>query len=141
MKKPRTYFDNMIKQYGDNWIGALSPESIQRQGNRIVKDMVRGNVDYEAHGKYFLDSKFLENLIIACTNELEISSLHYNATVMYQSFYPHIPNINAIINHDWCLMYIYNTVLYKLKTVRNTGNIGELFDIGGMLSTYKNHIN
>ena len=140
-KNGRSYIDNMIRQFGDEWIVAVNPENIQRSIKRIVKDMIKSTIDYEVHGKYFLDSKFIENLIIACTNEYEEASLHYNALVFYQNYYPQIPNIGPLINHDQCLMFIYATVINKLNAVRLTDNVGELYDIGATLYQYKNHLN
>ena len=108
------YIDNMVKQYGEDWVSLMKPEDIQRSTKRLVRDMVKGNVDYEKHGKYFFDPKFLENVLISVTNELEISSLHYNALVFYKSYYPQIPQIGLYISNDYALMTVYNTIYNKL---------------------------
>ena len=100
--------------------------------------MVRGNIDYEKYGQYFLDAKFLENLIIAVTNDYEVNSLHYNAMLMYQQVYPSTPT--AYINHDYALMVIYGTIMNKLNQVKNDQNVGWLADIGAILYHYKNHL-
>lgn len=141
MGKPKCYIESMVKTFGDDWIVAMSPETLQRQGRRIAKDMVRGSINYEVYGKYFLDAKFLENLIIACSNEYEVVSLHYNAMIMYQQYYPFIPNIMAVINHDWCESYIFGTIIQRLNNLKYSGNLGELYDIAGVLAAYKNHLN
>lgn len=140
-KTGRSYLDSMVKQWGDDWLVAVNPDTIQRSIKRIVRDMARNTIDYEKHGKYFLDSKFIENVIIACTNEYEEASLHYNALVFYQQYYPQIPNIGPLINHDQILMFVYSTVINKLNNVRLTNNIGELYDLGATLFQYKNHLN
>ena len=54
MGKPVSYIQMMINNNGDDWIIALRPEDIQRSSKRIVKDMVRGIIDYESTCKYFL---------------------------------------------------------------------------------------
>ena len=140
-KNNRSYIDNMVKQFGDDWLVTVNPDNIQRSAKRIVRDMVKNSIDYEVHGKYFLDSKFMENLIIACTNELQEASLHYNALVFYQQYYPQIPTIGNLISHDYCLISIYSTVLNKLNLVRMTDNVGELYDLGATLFQYRNHLN
>ena len=45
------YITGLMKSYGENWIVALRPEDIQRSGKRIVKEMVRGQFNYEDVGK------------------------------------------------------------------------------------------
>jgi hypothetical protein len=132
------YIDNMIRQYGENWIVALRPEDIQRSSKRLIKDMVRGNIDYEKYGQYFLDAKFLENLLIAVTNDYEVNSLHYNAMYMYQQMYPSTPS--AYINHDYALYVIYGTIMTKLNQVKSTQNVGWLADISAVLYHYRNHL-
>lgn len=134
------YIDNMVKQYGDNWIVALKPEDIQKATKRIVKDMVRGNINYEKNGKYFYDPKFLENIIIAIDNELEICSLHYNALVFYQSYFPQIPFITMHINNDAAICLVYNTIYNKLLAFKQSGDLGVMVDIPGILYQYRNII-
>ena len=134
------YIDSMVKQYGEDWIVSMKPEDIQRSTRRLVKDMVKGNVDYEKHGKYFYDPKFLENVLIAVTNELEISSLHYNALVFYKSYYPQIPQINLYINNDYAVMTVYNTIYTKLNWFRQKGDLGSFAEISPLLYQYRNNI-
>jgi len=141
MGKPMSYFDNMIKNYGENWLVAMSPESIQKYSNRIVKDMVKGTIDYEKYGRYFLDGKFIDNLMVAINNDYEISSLHYNALLFYQQAYPNTPNLSIHINHDYALMIVYQTILAKLQQVKMDMNIGWLADTSAVLYQYRNHLN
>lgn len=135
------YITGLMKSYGENWIVALRPEDIQRSGKRIVKEMVRGQFNYEEVGKYFLDGKFLDNLINAVDYELQVNSLYFNAVSFYAQYYPQIPNISVQINHLNALCYIYNVVLSRLQAVKSTGNIGYLSDISALLNSYKNHLN
>ena len=109
------YIQNLIKQHGENWIVNFSPVDIQnRVAPRVFKDMVRGFIDYEKYGKYFLDSKFMTNLIIACTNELEINSLYATSLEFYMQYHPNVPNINIHLNHLKALCYIYNLLYNRL---------------------------
>lgn len=135
------YIQNMEKQFGENWIVSLRPEDIQRSGKRIFKEMVRGNIDYQQHGKYFLDSKFLDNLIISARNELEVNTLLYNAVAFYKMYNMDVPNISVQLAHLQALCYIYNMILCRLTSVRNTANIGWLADLSGLLYNYRNHLN
>ena len=140
MAKNNSYIGNMVSQYGDDWIVALSPDNIQRSTKRIVKDMIRG-INYELYGKYFLDSKFLENLIIGVSNELETNTLNYNACKFYFQCYPMIPNIQPHIYHLERVCFIYNTILARLQQVKMTGNVGYLTDISALLYNDRNNLN
>ena len=142
-KTGKSYLESMVKQWGPDWIVAVKPENIQRSCKRIVRDMIQNNVDYEKYGQYYLDSKFIENLIIACNNEYEEAVLHYNALTFYWQYNMNaqIPNIGSLVEHDRCLTFIYATVITKLNNVKLTGNIGELYDIGATLFQYRNHLN
>lgn len=150
-KASKSYLESMVRQYGEDWLTLANPENIQNSAKRIAKDMSKNTIDYEKYGKYFLDSKFMENLIIAYTNEYEEASLHYNALVYYQQYLYQLsllqqnnapmPNIGPLIAHDQSLMFIYNTILTKLNNVRLTSNIAELYDLGATLFQYRNHLN
>lgn len=139
--KHNNYITNMIRQYGENWIVALKPDDIQRQAKRIFKEMIKGMIDYEKFGNYFLDAKFLDNLIIAASNELEINMLYLKAVAFYQQYYPMEPNITVHLTHLDSLCRIYNTIIGKLNAVKQTGNIGYLADMPALLYSYRNHLN
>ena len=57
-----SYIQMMIAQRGTEWLSMIRPEEIQNSTKRIVKDMVKGNIEYEKYGNVFLDLKFMENL-------------------------------------------------------------------------------
>jgi hypothetical protein len=135
------YFESMQKQFGDNWIITQNPDSIQRSAKRIVKEMVHGNIDYQKYGNYFLDPKFMENLIIACRNELEVNTLLYTAVYHYAQQEPLYPNINIELNHLQALCYVYNVITQKLDYVKLYSNVGYLADIASLLYTYRHHLN
>ena len=141
MANKNNFITNMKKQFGDNWIVSLSPEDIQRSGKRIFKEMVKGQFDYEQLGIYFLDGKFLDNLIVAASNELEINTLYYNALSFYMQSFPHTPNISPAIVHVQKLAYIYNVIYQNLSAVKQTGNIGYLHNVCALLYSYRSHLN
>lgn len=140
MAKNNNYFQMMINQHGEDWVAAVRPEDIQRSSKKIVKDMIRGNIEYEKYGKYFLDPKFIENLYIALNNELEINVMNNTACKFYYSYFPQTPNIGVHIQNLDNVIYVYNTIVQKLDYVRSSGNIGYLTDISGMLFNYRNYI-
>lgn len=141
MGKGYSYIKQMEDQRGENWIVTLRPDDIQNSTKRIVKDMVKGNINYEKEGYAFLDPKFLENLFIGCSNELEINTLNFNACMYYKEAFPYTPNINAHIAHLSKVCNIYDTILPRLSAVKMSGNIGFLVDIPALLYNDRNHLN
>ena len=146
------YFDNMKQMYGDNWFVGLSPEMIQKQSNRIFKEMVKGYIDYEKYGNYFLDGKLTDNLIISANNELEVNMLLLSALSYYYNisanndpnvrnvvqFY--VPVVGTELTHLEALCKIYNVILTTLKSIKESYNIGYLANVATLLYNVRNHI-
>lgn len=141
MAKPNNYILNMINQRGEDWILTLKPEEIQYSAKRIVRDMVKGTINYQELGNYFLDLKFLENLIIGIQNELQNNTLHLDACNFFYMYQPNYPNLGTEIIHLQVLNRIYSVVLDKLNSIKFNRNIGVLADISGMLFSERNHLN
>ena len=125
---------------GENWVNIVQPDNIQRSTKRIVKEIAKGQIDYEKQGKYFQEMKFIENLIIGIYNELEINTLNYNACSFYFYYYPQTPNLAAHINHLERCIYIYNVILERLQYVKSTNNVGYMVDVQALLLNEKKHI-
>ena len=138
--QPTSFIQQMINQRGQDWIVTMTPENIQKNAKRIVRDIARGFIDYDKCGYIFLDPKFTENLIIAIRNELEINTLNYNACTLYYQYYPATPNITVHIAHLEAVCRIYYTILQKLVIVKMTNNVGNLVDIPGLLFSDRNHL-
>ena len=140
MAAKNNYFKQNIEKMGDEFISLITPDQIQNQSKRIVKELVKGDIELEAYGQYFLDLKFLDNLIIGISNELDDYSLYSTAVSFYKMYYPMTPNITIRENHLQSLCYIYGVILSRLQVVRNTQNIGCLSDISSLLYNYRNHL-
>lgn len=134
------YIKQNIATYGSDWIVCLRPEDIQRSAKRIAKELVKGDFDLQNEGNYFLNPKFLDNLIIAYKNELETQSLYLTALSFYRQYYPATNNISGAINHVDVLCRVYSTLLQKLNAVKYNGNIGPLVDISALLFQYRIHL-
>ena len=134
------YLQMMEKNYGDNWTVMQTPENIQRSSKRIIKEMAKGQIDYAKQGKYFLDMKFMENLIIGLSNELEINTLNL---VSCRFFYQHNPQFAVMgqhIAHLEALDSEFRIVLERLSYVKNTGEVGWLVDLPGLMFANKKHL-
>lgn len=133
------YFTIMIKKYNrEDFIIALKPEQIQRSAKeRIFREMIKGQIDYGQFGKYYLDSKFLENLIIAADNELKNNIACEAALSFYDLNFPG----QSIVIHNKTkfsnLKIVYETILQRLQYLKMTGDIGCLTDIQFVLANFK----
>lgn len=134
------YFKQNITKYGETFISLVTPDQIQGQARRIVKELVRGEIEFEKYGQFFLDMKFLDNLIIGIRNEVDDYSLYYTAVNFFRQYYPNTPNITVRENHLAALCYIYNVVLTRLEAVKINMDIGCLADISALLYNYRSHI-
>lgn len=137
----RCWFANMIRRYQDmpNFVNMIKPETIQRSAKeRIFREMIRGQINYSDYGQYFLDNKFLENVIIAAQDELNYNITLRDALVFFDFNCPGQQSvINARAKHE-NLVYVFNVILNKLMEVKFTDNIGALTDIQYVLGSYRN---
>lgn len=134
------YFTSMARKYQtDDFMIRLTPEKIQRSAKeRIFKEMARGQIDYTQYGKYFLDSKFLSNLIISCENELTNNTVITKALRFYDMNMPGNPLVGPNLSYHYNLCFMYQTILSRLQSLKLSGDIGCLTDIQYVLSGIKN---
>jgi hypothetical protein len=141
-KNNNNYFAVSISRYGtEDFINLLRPEQIQRSAKeKIFREMIRGQIDYGKYGKYFLDTKFLENLIIAAENELRNNTVCFNALRFYDIHFPADQDVLYNMREANIKMIAYSTILQKLQALKYTSDIGVLTDIQYVLSLqeYKN---
>ncbi|MBR6289472.1 MAG: hypothetical protein IKR19_09055 [Acholeplasmatales bacterium] len=138
--KYNCYIGNMVSQFGDDWAARVTPDAIQRSTKRIVKEIAKGSIDYEEYGQQFMEPKFIENLIIGITNELEINTMDLTACQFYYAHFPSVPNMGNHIQHLARVCYVYNVILERLNYVKITGNIGYMVDIPGLVFSDRKHI-
>ena len=139
--KTTNYFKQNIDKFNTpEFISLITPEQIQRQAKRIVKELVKGDIDFELYGQYFLDMKFMENLIIGISNELDDYLLYSNAVTFYKMYYPTTPNISIKENRLQSICYVYQVILAKLNAVKSSGDIGYLADTSALLNKYIIHL-
>jgi hypothetical protein len=138
------YFQDMTNKYQGNedWVNMITGQEIQKSAvKRIFKEMINGAYDYGKYGHYFLDAKFLDNLMVAATSKLEYYTLLSNAIIMYRDYDANYPNIGFHFTHVQNLRYIYYTLYSVLDNVKDTYNVSALLDITSYLYNYRNDIN
>jgi hypothetical protein len=91
-QKTNNYFTINIQKYGDNFVAQKAAQDIQRDARKkIFKDIVFGNIDYDAYGQYFTDATFLDNLITVAMTEKDIHEVTGDALSKYALQYPQDP--------------------------------------------------
>ena len=131
-KNDNSYFSYIKRKYpGDeNFINKISAMQIQKSAKeRIFREMLRGSIDYAEYGKYFLEPKFLKNLILAAQNELINNGIIKVALEEYN--YNHPGNLDVFAMLDKYRNYdrVYNYLYQKLIETETLGNIGPLTSI------------
>lgn len=140
-QKQPCWIEDQIRRFGEDFILRMNPENIQRSAkSRIFKDMVKGNIDYGVYGMYFIESKFLENLIIAASNELQNNDVVLRALIEFDNNHPGDSLViqNRTYYHGRCC--IFKTILDRLYAVKSSYNVGYLSDISYVLHGYRNFI-
>lgn len=139
-KKENNYFSFNIKKWErEDFLVQMKPETIQRDAkNRIFREMIQGKIDYEKYSNYFLDPKFLENLLIVADNELMNNSTVYNALDFYDKCYPGIMEVVSNKTRYAGFVHVYSVLCDRLNILKLTGDIGCLIDIQYILANYRN---
>ena len=130
------YFDSKIREYNGNqdFVKFLKPDQIQRSAkDRIIREMVRGQIDYTKYGKYFLDPKFFENVYIAARSEYENACAICAALEYYDMTFPGNMVVLRNLQRYNNICYMYNVVVTRLSQLKETENIGALADIQYLL--------
>jgi hypothetical protein len=141
-KNRQNYFDQSIRQFGEDFIMMLTPEKIQRSAKqRIFREMVQGHIDYSVYGKYFTDPKFFENLLIAAYDELNNNAIIKSALTEFDLHHPGNNLVVVLKGKYTSLEYIYGVIYGRLSQVKASGyNIGYLSDLSAVLYNYRNQI-
>lgn len=130
--KQNNYFTTMISRYNGNqdFITFLKPEQIQKSAKeRIFREMARGQIDYSQFGNYYLDVKFLENLIVAANDEMIQANVISNALYYFDMQFPGDYTVSRIHARQENLKMIYYTIYTRLCNVKFSNDIGYLTDI------------
>ncbi len=139
-KGRNNYFDQSIKQFGDNFLSFISPDRIQKAAkSRIFREMAQGMIDYGEYGKYFTDPKFFENLLIAANDELQNNMIIQTALMEFDLHHPNIQQIIILKGRYTNLTYAFRVIVNVLNAVKFDGyNISYLSDLSSMIGNYKN---
>lgn len=140
--RSHNYFDMMIERYNsEDFVVNITAEQIQKSAkNRIFREMVKGEIDYAMYGGYFLDPKFLENLIIAAQDELRNKETIYNALRFYDFYHPGSIDVVYNITLYQNLVIVYTAILQRLSSLKYGGDIGILTDIQYVLRDQKKYM-
>lgn len=121
-RKVMSYFDMNIQKSGDGFLLNKSVTEIQKDARkRIFKDMVFGNIDYAKYGSYFMNARFLEQLIIVSEEEMEKHGLLHQGARLLDIMYPGTPKVPQLMIVESKLFTTFYHINYYLKCVRDFG--------------------
>ena len=81
-KKRMNYFETNIQKFGEDFLDYKRVDEIQKDCKYLFRDMVFGNINYEKHGMYFLEPRFLEQLLIQ--SQIEARNHFIKRDALYQ---------------------------------------------------------
>lgn len=136
------FFSNIIKRYSDESpFVHMKPDQIQKMAKeRLFREMVKGQIDYSLYGKYFLDPKFIGNILIAANDELNNNSTLSMVLEYYDLCNPNDPRVTNLLIKHRSLVQIYGVIVDRLNQVSMYENPGYLTDISYILANFRNII-
>ena len=138
MGNKKNYFETNIQRCGVDFLDFKKVEEIQRDSKFIFRDMVYGNINYEKHGIYFMDPRFLEQLIIVSEIEAKKHDVKFRALAEYDIKYPGDQTVSQLVYIENGLKIIMETLYNYLTMVkRDNYNIAYLTQIPAILLSYK----
>ena len=51
MAAKNSYFKQQIDKFGETFVSLVTPDQIQGQAKRIVKELVKGEIEFEKYGQ------------------------------------------------------------------------------------------
>lgn len=74
-KVPECWFSRQLTLYGDDYIsgGRLNEQSVKRNIDRIVNDIVNGNIPYDEYGYCVVYPAVFDTLVAYCNDKLVIN--------------------------------------------------------------------
>ena len=123
MAKTKTsYFDMMVQKEGEDFLDRKTADELVRDAKRrIFKDMAYGNIDYEKHGRYFMEPRFLDQLLCVAEDEANNHQKYWQALVMLDSTCPGDLRTVTLCSKENRLATVYGIIYTHLKCVKDMG--------------------
>ena len=138
MSNKRNYFETNIQRFGVDFLDYKKVEEIQRDSKFIFRDMVYGNINYEKYGIYFMDPRFLEQLIIVSSIESKKHDIKFRALAEFDNKYPGDQITSQLVCIENGMKVIMETLYNYLSMVKKDNyNIAYLTNIPAILISYK----
>ena len=138
MSNKRNYFETNIQRFGVDFLDYKKVEEIQRDSKFIFRDIVFGNINYEKYGIYFMDPRFLEQLIIVSSIESKKHDIKFRALAEFDNKYPGDQITSQLVCIENGMKVIMETLYNYLSMVKKDNyNIAYLTNIPAILISYK----
>lgn len=139
-KKRENYFQQNINRLGPNFMDSIPLDRMKLDAVKVFRELARGNIDVEVHGKYFLNDKFLEACISTAETKYNfhvISAMGVNELLKKNT---QAPNIYAVYDFHNNAANAYYIIMYKLSEFRNIKDTRILSELVLNLAKYRYHI-
>lgn len=132
-----SYFDQKIKQKGENFMATMNPYDISRDSRMIFKDIAYGNIDYSQHVGYFTDLNFVYALeTTAYENYLyhihtykglciEYNNITSNPALFASKTESEMNKFQTIINFHKDASYTFSQITDSMYIIESAINQGE----------------
>lgn len=136
------YFSMNIAKYGEDFLDQKSTSDIQRDAKRrIFKDMAFANIDYEKYGAYFMDHRFVEQLLIVAYDEMNNHRAKYMALLEYDRQHPGDQRVTSLCALECRLTTAFEIIHMYLLSVKGNGyDISCLTCLASQLGQFRNDI-
>lgn len=142
-KQRQSYFDQAVRDLGENFLSFKDVTTIQRDAKkRIFKDMAFGNINYEKYGIYFMDPRFIDNLIIAAEDEMTNHMYKAQSLYMFDMANPGIQKVIALQAFEARLWSAFTIIWQHMSYIKNTNysDISQLPNLTFAISQYAQDI-
>lgn len=128
-KRGSMFFDNMVRDFGEDFMNKVRPNDIMRKSHLLFKDIAHGNLNAEKHGRYFLDGNFITILKNASWQKRFYYITHCNGLEFVKLNLPSNasdPLFHEIERTDRESLQAYTIIDEGLNTIMNTGDLSML---------------
>lgn len=135
-----SYFKENISKFGVNFIERKTPFDLERDSNKIIKDLVYGNVDFETEGAYFYNANLLEACLKKAYENYSTSYYNFmgNQNLIQQGYKD--PVLERLLEYNMRRKDAYSLIFNAFQWFKQSGDLNWLLALKGQLVKYRSNI-
>lgn len=134
------FFENMIKEFGEDFINKAQPLQMTRKSHLLFKDFAMGNINIEKHGKYFQSPQFVSLMQREALKKRFYYGTHVNGLRMVAQYTPDnasSPLFSSIMNDDLFAFNGYEIIDEGLKHMLATQDVSIIPVMANKLAPFR----